>query len=481
MAKIYLFIFGLFVLQLSAIGQNKIKVACIGASITFGATIENREQNSYPAQLQKMLGNKYQVINYGVSGTTLLKNGNSSYWNTKEYKMALQANPNVVIIDLGGNDAKLINRIYLNEFESDYKEFIHSFTQLSSHPHIVLLLAMPSFEKDTTGIWDQTIVKQVNPHIQQVAFDNKVEVIDMHSPFINKEAIMPDKIHPTKEGATIMAQTIYENIAQKKDTSFNIFQNLKIDYKVSSFYGYECADFIFDGCNCKIAKPKWSAPGHPWIWRARFWGHEPQTDISLLQRGFHLVYCDVAELLGNEESIKYWNDFYHLVYKAGLGKKAAMEGMSRGGVYVFNWAAVNINKVACVYVDNPLLNIPSWAEGLMKTTDIKNDMLEAFKKDYNITTDEQVREFKNSPVDKVKQIVKGNYPILILCADEDEAVSPADNTLLFEKRVKALNGNITVMHKPGFKHHPHSLPNPKPITDFILKATGQYLQAPENN
>lgn len=481
MAKIYLFIIGLFVLQLSATGQNKIRVACIGASITYGATIENREQNSYPAQLQKMLGNNYQVINYGVSGTTLLKNGNSSYWSTNEYKTALQANPDVVIIDLGGNDSKLINRIHLNEFESDYKEFIHSFTQLQSHPRIILLLAMPSFDKDTTGIWDPVIVKQVNPRIQQVAFDNKVEVIDMHSPFVDKEAIMPDHIHPNKEGATIMAQTIYENVAQKKDTNFNIFQNLKTEYKVSSFYGYECADFTFDGRTCKIVKPKWSAQGHPWIWRARFWGHEPQTDISLLQRGFHLVYCDVAELLGNDESIKYWNDFYNLIHKAGLGKKAVMEGMSRGGVYVFNWAAVNSNKVACVYVDNPLLNIPSWAEGIMKTPAIKDDMLEAFKKDYNLTTDEQVREFKNSPVDKVKQIVKGKYPILIVCADEDEAVSPTDNTLLFEKKVKALNGDITVIHKPGFKHHPHSFPNPKPITDFILKGTKQYLQAPENN
>jgi pimeloyl-ACP methyl ester carboxylesterase len=410
-----------------------------------------------------------------------LKNGNSSYRNTNEYKTALQANPAVVIIDLGGNDSKLINRVYMNEFESDYKEFIHSFTQIQSHPRVVLLLAMPSFDKDTTGIWDPVIIKQVNPRIQQVAFDNKVEVIDMHSPFIDKEVIMPDKIHPNKEGATIMAQTIYENIAQKKDTNFNVFRNLKTEYKVSSFYGYECADFTFDNRSCKIVKPKWSAPGHPWIWRARFWGHEPQTDISLLQRGFHLVYCDVAELLGNAESIKYWNDFYNLVYKAGLEKKAVMEGMSRGGVYVFNWAAVNSNKVACVYVDNPLLNIPSWAEGFMKTPATKDDMFEAFKKDYNLSTAEQVREFKGSPVDKVKQIVKGKYPILIVCADEDEAVSPADNTLLFEKKVKALNGDITVIHKPGFKHHPHSFPNPKPITDFILKGTGQYLQAPKNN
>jgi lysophospholipase L1-like esterase len=474
MAKVYLFIFGLFVLQLTANAQNTIKVACIGASITYGATIENREQNSYPAQLQKMLGDKYQVTNYGVSGTTLLKKGDEPYWNTNEYKAALAANPDVVLIDLGGNDSKLINRIHLGEYESDYHQLIHSFAALPSHPRVVLLLAMPSFVTDTTGIWDPVIVNVVNPKIRQVAFDEKAEVIDMHSPFVNQEAIMADKIHPNKEGATIMAQTVYENITQKKDFSFNIFPKLKANYKLSSYYGYECAGFSFDGRDCKVVKPKWSAPGHPWMWRARFWGHEPQTDISLLQRGFHLVYCDVAELLGNDESNKYWNDFYNLLYTAGLGKKAVMEGMSRGGVYVFDWAAINTNKVACVYVDNPLLNIPSWAEGAMKNPGVKDDMFEAFKKDYNLTTDEQVRGFKNSPVDKVPQIVKGKYPILILCADADEAVSPTDNTLLFEKRVKALNGDITVIHKPGFKHHPHSLPNPKPITDFILKATGQY-------
>ncbi len=475
MIKTYFLIFGLLVLQLYAIAQNKIKVACIGASITYGATIENREQNCYPAQLQKMLGDNYQVTNYGVSGTTLLKNGDLPYWSTSEYKKALADNPDVVFIDLGGNDSKLINRIYLNEYEADYRQFIHSFTQLPSHPRVVLFLAMPSFEKDTTGIWDAVIIKQVNPHIQQVACEDKVEAIDMHCLFVDKEAIMPDRIHPNKDGATIMAQTVYENIVQKKDTDFNIFPRLKTEYKVNSFYGYEAIDFTFDGRDCKIVKPKWSAPGHPWIWRARFWGHEPQTDISLLQRGFHLVYCDVAELLGNRESNKYWDDFYSLLHTAGLGKKAVMEGMSRGGVYVFNWAAVNPNKVACVYVDNPLLNIPSWAEEHIKTPTVKDEMFEAFKKDYNLTTAAQIREFKGSPVDKIKQIVKGKYPILILCADADEAVSPADNTLLFEKKVKTLNGNITVIHKPGFKHHPHSLPNPTPIVDFILKANGQDL------
>src|ERR1700733_8141303 len=111
MAKPYFFIIGLFVLQFSVNAQNKLKVACIGASITYGARIENREQNCYPTQLQQMLGNNYQVTNYGVSGTTLIKKGDLPYWNTNEYKTALAANPDIVIIDLGGNDSKLINRI----------------------------------------------------------------------------------------------------------------------------------------------------------------------------------------------------------------------------------------------------------------------------------------------------------------------------------------------------------------------------------
>ncbi len=464
-------------LMVHAQTNGSIKVACIGASITYGARIENREQNCYPAQLQNMLGSHYEVKNYGVSGTTLLRKGDNPYWQTKQYSDALADNPAIVIIDLGGNDAKLVNRIHLDQYEQNYKEFIHSFTQLPSHPRVILLLAMACFLKDTAGIWDPVIVNQINPKIQKVAYDEHVEVIDMHSPFVNKEANMPDKLHPDKIGAGIMAQNVYRVIGQQRDERFGIFKNLKMPLKQSSFYGYECADFIFNGRNCKIAKPKFAAKGYPWVWRARFWGHEPQTDIALLQQGFHIVYCDAAELLGNSEAIANWDSYYKLLRKAGLAKKAVLEGMSRGGVYAFNWAASNPQKVACVYVDNPLLNIPSWAAQFINKPDTKDEMFLAFKKDYNLTTDSDIMNFRGSPVDKIKQIVKGKYPILILCADADEQVIPQENTLLFEQKIKALNGNIIVIHKPGFKHHPHSFPNPAPIVDFILKSTGYVTQS----
>lgn len=448
---------------------HTVKVACIGASITHGATLEHPERDAFPQQLGRLLGHGYQVTNYGVSGAALLKKGELSYWNTEAYRAALKSLPDIVFIDLGGNDAKWINRVHIDEFEGDYHDMIRSFAELSSHPRIILLLPLPGFTKDTAQIWDPAIVSVIIPHIRQVAYEERLEVLDMHSLFVDKEGWMPDKIHPNLEGTTLMAKRLYDLLTEPADTSFDLFKGLSPEKTVGSFYGYPCADFTLNGRDCKVVQPKRAAPGHPWVWRARFWGHEPQTDVALLERGYHIAYCDVAELFGNAEAISRWNDFYHLLHKAGLAKKAVMEGMSRGGVYVFNWAAVNPRKVACVYVDNPVLDLKSWPGGLGKLPPSVGE-LETLEKDYGLADTAALRQFKGSPVDKVARIVKGRYPILILCADEDEAVAPSENTLLFEQRVRALQGDITVIHKPGFKHHPHSLPNPTPIVDFIIKA-----------
>lgn len=436
------------------------RITCIGASITYGATLPDPASQSFPAQLQKMLGNNYVVSNFGISGSTLLRNGNQPYQNTPAYQQALKSNPDIVFIDLGGNDSKLINRSRYGEFESDYHALIRSFRELPSHPRVVLLLAMPSFVKDTTGIYDPVIVNQINPHIRKVAYDETLEVLDMHSPLVNHEELMPDKIHPNVEGSAIAAKKLYDIVVQPRDTTFNIFKAIKEPYKKDSFYGYPCATFMLNGQECKVVKPKWAAKGHPWIWRARFWGHEPQADIALLERGFHVVYSDVAELLGNDEAITRWNNFYKLLHDGGLGQKAVLEGMSRGGIYIYNWAAANPTKVACTYADNALLDLKYWPDSAV------------LKKDFNLENVGQISALKASPIDKMAQIVSGGFPMLHLSADADEAVDPSKNTLLFEQMVKALNGSITVIHKPGFKHHPHSLPNPAPIVEFILKATG---------
>jgi lysophospholipase L1-like esterase/pimeloyl-ACP methyl ester carboxylesterase len=449
---------------------QRVKIACLGASICAGARLQHPETESYPAQLGKLLGPGFEVTNYGVSSTTLLKKGDHPYWNTPQYKAALASQPNIVLIDLGGNDSKLINRIHLDEYESDYHDMIRAFRALPSHPRILLLQPIVSFVQDTTQIWDAVITKQILPKVRQVAYDENIELVNLNALLIGKPGLMPDGIHPELTGTTLLAKTLFEVLHPVRDTAFDAIKHLTGEKRITSFYGYRCADFEFKGRACKVVAPKFAAASHPWIWRARFWGHEPQTDIALLERGYHVVYCDVAELFGNKEAIQLWNGYYALLRKAGLARKTVMEGMSRGAVYVYNWAAENPDKVAAVYVDNPVIDLCSWPGSQFKKQLATRNEWETFKKDYGFTSDSAAMMFKGSPLYKTKEIVKGKYPMLHVVADADTDVPPAENTLPFEEKIKALKGDITVMHKPGFAHHPHSFPDPTPIVDFILKA-----------
>jgi len=81
---------------------KKIKVACIGDSITFGARLEDSNRFSYPAQLQVLLGDNYRVENFGIGGCTLIRKGTPNVW-TQLVKIT-DSNPDIVIICLGTND-----------------------------------------------------------------------------------------------------------------------------------------------------------------------------------------------------------------------------------------------------------------------------------------------------------------------------------------------------------------------------------------
>jgi len=448
---------------------GQVRIACIGNSITYGSKLPDRLKQSYPAQLQEMLGKDYKVMNFGVSGATLLKKGNKPYVNTADYKEALNSSPDIVLIKLGTNDTKLINRSSLHEYKENYKELIYAFRNLPSKPRVILLTPITIFVVDSTQIWDTVLTRSIIPFIQELAYEENLELIDLHRLFLDKENLLKDKVHPNEIGAKVIANRLKEQIADVKTKPFAIKSKIKDLVKVSSFYGFTDLEFVFKGHTAHLVLPKAAAKGKPWIWRARFWGHEPQTDVALLERGYHVAYCDVSELFGNKEAIELWDSFYKALHQMGLSKKVTLEGMSRGGVYVYNWAAVNPKKVSCIYADNPVLDLMSWPGGFGKGPGSKKEW-ELFKKDFGYLTDEEAKASKQSPIDKIALIAKGKYPILHVCGDKDELVPIAENTMLFEKLLLKAGKKITVIHKKEAKHHPHSLPNPEVIVDFILKA-----------
>lgn len=114
----------------------------------------------------------------------------------------------------------------------------------------------------------------------------------------------------------------------------------------------------------KIAIPKKVAEGKPWVLRARFWGLEPQFDITMLNKGYHIAFYSVKGMFGSPTSIARWNHLYeYLRAKHSFSERVVLEGMSRGGLPIYNWAAANPNKVAAIYGDAPVLDFKSWPGG----------------------------------------------------------------------------------------------------------------------
>ena len=454
----------------SIFGQKKVNIACVGNGITYGIGVENRVKNNYPQQLQYLLGANYKVTNFGVVNAPVLNSGINGYSKTAAFKKSHDFNPNIVFIELGLDEIKAADSSIISNITSTLDNFIQSYANLSSRPRIILLLPSPIFLKDSSLFNNEFIKNKIIPKIQKLAYEKDLEVLDLFSMFIDREDLFLDKVHPSSLGGTLISKRLYELVKLETDKRSPIFERIKEQKVMSSFYGYACADFTYKNRNCKVVSPKKVADGQPWIWRARFWGHEPQTDIALLERGFHLVYMDVAEMYGNEESVKLWNQFYDYMQNVGMAKKVVLEGMSRGGIYAYNWALQNPNKVTAVYADAPVLDMKSWPGGLGKGPGSKNDWT-LFKNDFNLT-EEQAKNFKNSPLDNAELIAKGGYPMLHVVGDADEVVPVDENTNPFEVRIKNAGGDITVIHKNGIGHHPHSLANPTPIVDFILKSTG---------
>lgn len=240
--------------------------------------------------------------------------------------------------------------------------------------------------------------------------------------------------------------------------------------KQSQWHGFARNDFTHDGRKCILVSPEKAAEGTPWVWRARFFGHEPQADVALLKLGYHIAYCDVGGLFGSPAAVKYWNSFYLLATKElGLAKKPALEGMSRGGLIIYNWAAANPDKVACLYGDAPVCDFKSWPGGKGKGKG-GDGAWAACQKAYGFT-EEEALAFKGNPIDNLKPLAEAKIPVLHVVGAADVVVPVEENSAIIEERYQKLGGEITVISKPGIGHHPHALKDPKPIVDFIVKHT----------
>jgi len=441
------------------------RVACVGDSITFGSGTNAPGFDSYPAQLARMLGSsKWEVRNFGVSGATLLSQGDRPWIRESAYKAALEFQPEVVIIMLGTNDTKPQNWTHQSAFVADYRALIQSFQALPSSPKIFVCRPVPVFGEGNFGINAPALAEQ-RPLIDSVAAAENATLIDMYAALAGRDSLIPDRVHPNTEGAQLMAKAAYQALTATAFTG-----SLPI-IAFSSWKGFIQEETSVAGRYCRIVLPKTTAPGRPWIWRTEFFGHEPQADVALLEAGYHLGYMDVTNMYGAPAAIKHLAAFHaYMVDVRGLSSKPTLIGLSRGGLFALNFAATYPGKVSSLYLDAPVCDFKSWPGGRGKSKGSPADWTR-LKKVYGFADDAEALAYASNPIDNLKPLAVAKIPILSVCGDSDKIVPFEENTGILESRYRQLGGPIQVISKPGVDHHPHSLVDPTPIVEFVVKHT----------
>jgi len=183
--------------------QDKIRVACIGDSITEGT--------DYPADLWMLLGANYTVGNFGVGGSAVSLDSGKPYLNESAFQEAKNFKSNIVIIMLGTNDADPFNVKGNGSFVEDYILLVREFQALSTQPKIYIVKPPPVFGNGT-GLNPEYFASIVIPHIEEAAKQTNLPIIDVYSALTGSSNFFGDGVHPDAEGAKLIADVIYKAI-----------------------------------------------------------------------------------------------------------------------------------------------------------------------------------------------------------------------------------------------------------------------------
>ncbi len=229
---------GVWAAEDATTSAEKIKVACIGDSITYGIALPDRDTQSYPVLLQNALGDGYDVQNFGVSAYCVLKNSKRPYWERDEYKASLEFAPDIVVIMLGTNDIKTENweAVERNnytagkyDFKADYCDLIATYKEANPDAEIYICTPPPIYLDENDPERPPLVLELEGvPLIKEVAEETDSILIDIFPALDDMPELFDDKLHPNPEGAKIIADMVYEAITAPKPTTEEIWaENLK--------------------------------------------------------------------------------------------------------------------------------------------------------------------------------------------------------------------------------------------------------------
>ena len=384
-----------------ASAENKIKVACVGDSITAGSGIKNQQMDSYPAILAEMLGKAYDVRNFGASGRTLLKKGDNPYANDSNFKKALEFNPNIVIIKLGTNDSKPQNWKHKEEFKGDMLEMIAAFQALESKPEVILCTPM-LVVKSAWGITEDVVKTEVIPLIKEIAAEKNLRLIDFHTAFANNAEMIPDGVHPNEAGALKMAEIAYKILTGKDAPALAEPRG-----KFSEIEDWKRLDFPYQRRDIVVVFPKNQNENKNWVWLVDNFSSLSERNKQALNDGKTLVWADASIWWGGQPSMRWAFEFHtYMREKLNLANAAEMEACGIGAMFALYWTDNSTDKIASLYFENPICDIA-------KFPDRNNEkQLNEFLKKWRISK-EDLENPKTNIFNDLSKIAKAGIKITI--------------------------------------------------------------------
>ena len=241
----------------------------------------------------------------------------------------------------------------------------------------------------------------------------------------------------------------------------------------SDYHGCDRYDFKVLGKNAIIVFAKKFTPKNKWVWRAEFFDAFPIVDLDLLEQGWALTYIGISDMYGNDESVEIMRQYQEFLVNAfDLEPKATIFGFSRGAFYAVNYTAKYPQNVGCLYLDAPVLDILSWPAGRGKSFGGQGTPAdwEICKKVLGLT-EETAADYKGSPKFHIAELAKADIPLILVQGDADIAAPMEENAQLLIDNYEKLGGTkFKVIIMEGKGHHPHSVYDPKPVSDFIKAA-----------
>jgi len=239
--------------------------------------------------------------------------------------------------------------------------------------------------------------------------------------------------------------------------------SVKSEYHGFARYDFQVLGFDAVMIDCGIKSDRW-------IWRAEFLGAFDSVDVDMLRHGYHLFHFCISNLYGCPKSIDLMKQFHEFMTGTlGMRQKGIIFGFSRGGLYAVNFAHAHPEAISALYLDAPVLDIKSWPCGLGSGSGSSPENIEDCLRLYGLDHS-TVMTFNGNPIDYVPELIKAGIPIALVAGDSDEVVPHRENAQLLADLYKKSEGTLLYILKLGCGHHPHSVEDPTPVTDFLINA-----------